>query len=298
MQIEPEVITKHTELINSTNIERIVTGRDAALTKIEQVIQQLIAISQLTADIGGGNAADWAMKQGHRYDCWLMEKPEKAMPAIARNIDRSLWRDLMLKSGMLSLMDAQARDQWHQNLEDGALPTISEANILSTFEQLYQSKAEVFERGIINVFKGLSWDYKTNSPCFFGKKIIINNLVTHNRWGFSLTWGYKRDQLADLERMLYLLDGKAIPDNRGDISINLMNHIRENRGKDVYEDMYFSIRYFQKGTAHLKFKRPELVEKMNDIIAKHYPRMLAREECAPYSFRLPDWGRLKASTMK
>lgn len=298
MQTKPEVITEHTELINSTNIERIVTGRDATLAKIEQVIQQLIAISQLTANIGGGNAADWAMKQGHRYDCWLMEKPEKAMPAITRNIDRSLWRELMLKSGMLSLMDAQARDQWHQNLEDGDLPAISEANILSTFEQLHQSKAEVFERGIINVFKGLSWDYKTNSPCFFGKKIIINDLVTHNRWGFSLTWGYKRDQLADLERMLYLLDGKAIPDNRGDISINLMNHIRENPGKDVYEDMYFSIRYFQKGTAHLKFKRPELVEKMNDIIARHYPGMLAREECAPYSFRLHDWGRLKTSTMK
>ena len=196
------------------------------------------------------------------------------MPVITRNIDRSLWHDLMLKSGMLSLMDAQARTQWYQNLEDGDLPAISEANILSTFEQLHKSKAEVFERGIINVFKGLSWDYKTNSPCYFGKKIIINNLVTHNRWGFSLTWGVRRDQLADLERMLYLLDGKAIPDNRADISINLMNHIRDNPGKDVYDDTYFSIRYFQKGTAHLTFKRPELVQKMNDIIAKHYPDQL------------------------
>lgn len=274
MQTKPEVITEHTELINSTSIERIVTGRDAALLQIEQLIQQLNAISQLTAGIGGGNAADWAMKQGHRYDCWLMEKPEKAMPAITRNVDRSLWRDLMLKSDMLSLMDAQARDQWYQNLEDGDLPAISEANILSTFEQLHHSKAEVFERGIINVFKGLSWDYKTNSPCYFGKKIIISNLVTHNRWGYNLTWGFRRDQLADLERMLFLLDGKAIPDNRANISINLMNHIRDNLGKDVYDDSYFSIRYFQKGTAHLTFKRPDLVEKMNDIIAKHYPDQL------------------------
>lgn len=274
MQTEPEVITEHTELINSTNIERIVTGRNAALVLIEQFIQDLNAISQITAGIGGGNAADWAMKQGHRYDCWLMEKTDKAMPVITRNIDRSLWRELMLRSGMLSLMDAQARNQWHQNLEDGDLPAISEANILSTFEQLHQSKAEVFERGIINLFKGLSWDFKTNSPCYFGKKIIINNLVTHNRWGFSLTWGYKRDQLADLEKVLYLLDGKAIPDNRADISINLMNHIRDNPGKDVYDDTHFSIRYFQKGTAHLTFKRPELVEKMNEIIAKHYPDQL------------------------
>jgi len=24
------------------------------------------------------------MKQGHRYDCWLMEKQEKALPAVTR----------------------------------------------------------------------------------------------------------------------------------------------------------------------------------------------------------------------
>ena len=55
-----------------------------------------------------------------------------------------------------------------------------------------------------------------------------------------------------------------------------MNHIRDNPAKDVYDDAYFSIRYFQKGTAHLTFKRSELVEKMNDIIAKHYPNQLSR----------------------
>ncbi|HFK4113865.1 TPA: DUF4942 domain-containing protein [Klebsiella aerogenes] len=276
MQTEPDVLTEHNELILSTSIERVVTGRNSALKQIEQLIEQLDAISRLTSEIGGGTAQDWAMKPGHRYDSWLTEKADKAMPAVTRNIDSSIWRDLMLKSGMMALMDAQARDQWHKNLEEGDLPTISEANILSTFEQLHLNKMEVFERGIINIFKGLSWDYKTNSPCSFGKKIIINNLVTHNRWGFSLNWGWRRDQLADLERMLFLLDGKSIPDNRGDISIRLMEHIRDNPAKNAYEDEYFSIRYFQKGTAHLTFKRLELIEMMNDIIAKHYPGVLAK----------------------
>ncbi|QHM73784.1 DUF4942 domain-containing protein [Mixta intestinalis] len=276
MQTEPDVLTEHNELILSTSIERVVTGRDTALKQIEQLIQELDAISRLTSEIGGGTAQDWAMKLGHRYEGWLTEDVDKAITAITRNIDRSIWRDLMLKSGMMALMDAQARDQWHKNLEEGDLPAISEANILSTFEQLHQNRMEVFERGIINVFKGLSWDYKTNSPCSFGKKIIINNLVTYNRWGFSLNWGWRRDQLADLERMLFLLDGKPIPDNRGDVTTRLMAHIRDNPDKDVYEDEFFRIRYFQKGTAHLTFKRLDLVERMNDIIAKHYPGRLAK----------------------
>ncbi|MCI4217357.1 DUF4942 domain-containing protein [Dickeya dianthicola] len=275
MQTEPDVLTDHNELILSTNIERVVTGRGSALKQIEQLIQQLDAISRLTSEIGGGTAQDWAMKAGHRYDSWMTENVDKALPAITRNIDRSIWRDLMLKSGMMALMDAQARDQWHKNLEEGELPVISVANILTTFEQLHLNKMDVFERGIINVFKGLSWDYKTNSPRSFGKKIIVNNLVTHNRWGFSLNWGWRRDQLADLERMLFLLDGKPIPDNRGDVTTRLMEHIRDNPSKDVYEDDFLSIRYFQKGTAHITFKRYDLTEKMNDIVAKYYPRMVA-----------------------
>lgn len=75
--------------------------------------------------------------------------------------------------------------------------------------------------------------------------------------------------------MLFLLDGKPIPDNRGDVTTRLMEHIRYNPSKDVYEDEFFSIRYFQKGTAHITFKRYDLKEKMNDIVAKHYPGMLA-----------------------
>ncbi|EAO9156277.1 DUF4942 domain-containing protein [Salmonella enterica] len=272
---DPGVLTDHTDVICSTSIERIVTGRNVALEQIEVLMQQLGDVSTLTRSIGGKTALDWAMKQDFRCGCWLMEKREMAMKAITRNIDREIWRDLMKKSGMLSLMDAQARDQWYRNLEGNDIPTISEANILSTFEQLHQSKGEVFERGVINVFKGLSWDYKSNSPCKFGRKIIVTGLVKYDRWGFGLNWGWQRDRLADLERMLMLLDGKSVPDNRADVTRRLDDHIHENRGSNRYEDGMFKIKYFKKGTSHITFKRPELIDRLNGIIARHYPGMLA-----------------------
>ncbi|EDT6685174.1 DUF4942 domain-containing protein [Salmonella enterica subsp. enterica] len=272
---EPEVLTDHTGVICSTSIERIVTGRNAALQQTESLIHQLNDISALTRSISDKTAMDWGMKQDFRCCCWLMEKPDTAMKVITRNLDREIWRDLMKKSGMLSIMDAQARDQWYRNLEGDDIPAISEANILSTFEQLHQNKDEVFERGVINIFKGLSWDYKSNSPCKFGPKIIVNGLVKYDRWGYSLNWGWQRDRLADLERMLMLLDGKLIPDNRADVTRRLGDHIHENRGSHSYEDGMLKIKYFQKGTAHIIFKRPELVDKLNNIIVRHYPGMLA-----------------------
>lgn len=272
---DPEVISGHTEVISSTNIERIVTGRNAALGQINTMIHQLSDLSALTSSIGGKTALDWAMKQEFRCGCWLMEKEETAMKVMTRNLDRSIWKDLMLKSGMLALMDAAARDEWNRNLESDDIPAISEDNILSTFKQLHHSKDEVFERGIINVFKSLSWDYKSNSPCQFGKKVIVDGLVRYDKWGFRLTTGKRRDQLADLDRMLNLLDGKPVPENRHDLGIRLDAHIDQQRSSQVFEDDYVSIRYFQKGSAHITFKRPDLIEKMNDIIARHYPGMLA-----------------------
>ncbi|HGY4720948.1 TPA: DUF4942 domain-containing protein [Citrobacter amalonaticus] len=270
---EPEVLTGHTDVICSSSIKHIVTGRNTALAQTESIIQQLDDISTLTRSIGGKTALDWAMKQDFRCGCWLMEKPQAAMKAITRNLDRGIWRDLMKKSGMLSIMDAQARDEWYNSLEKDDIPAISEENIINTFKQLHLKKYEVFERGVINVFKGLSWDYKSNSPCKFGKKIIVNGLVKCDRWGFGLNWGWQRDRLADLERML--LDGKPIPDNRADVTRRLGDHIHENRHSNRYEDEMFAIKYFQKGTAHITLKRPDLVDQLNDIIAKHYPGMLA-----------------------
>ncbi len=274
---ESEVLTDHTDVICSTSIERIVTGRNAALAQIETLIQQLDDISTLTSDIGGGKTNEWGVRQ-YRYDCWLMEKPETAMKAITHNIDRSIWKDLMNKSGMLALMDAQARNEWYNSLEKDDIPAISEENILSTFKQLHLNKGEVFERGVINVFKGLSWNFKTNSPCRFGRKIIVNGLVKYDRWGFGLNWGWQRDRLADLERMLMLLDGKPVPDNRADVTRRLGDHIDANRHAPRYEDEMFVIKYFQKGTAHITFKRQELVDKLNDIIARHYPGALPTKQ--------------------
>jgi hypothetical protein len=181
----------------------------------------------------------------------------------------------MLKSGMLSLMDAQARDQWQKNLDEGDVPAINEDNILATFEQLHKSKGEVFERGVINLFKSLSWNYKTNSPVKFSRKIIKNNLVSFSQWGFRLNCGHRRDQLVDLERVVSLLDGKALPDNRADISQRLDAHIHAQKESTIYEDDYFSIRYFQKGSAHITFKREVITEGLNDVLIRHYPKALA-----------------------
>jgi hypothetical protein len=69
------------------------------------------------------------------------------------------------------LMDAQARDQWYNSLEKDDIPAVSEANILSTFEQLHLNKGEVFERGDQRVQR-LSWDLRPTAPVSLARKSL------------------------------------------------------------------------------------------------------------------------------
>ncbi|EOM0999345.1 DUF4942 domain-containing protein, partial [Escherichia coli] len=51
-------------------------------------------------------------------------------------------------------------------------------------------------------------------------------MVRWDRWRFHLISGMQADRLADLERMLHLLSGKPLPNNRGNITINLDDHLQ------------------------------------------------------------------------
>lgn len=72
-----------------------------------------------------------------------------------------------------------------------------------------------------------------------------------------------------------ILDSYPVPDNHADVTRRQGDHIHENRHSAHYEDKMFRIKYFQKGAAHITFKRPERIDKLNNIIVKYFPGMLS-----------------------
>ncbi len=266
--------TERGELMASVSIEKIISCRKQVLAKVSAAVELLKEAEEYSTEVGGGIVKDWDTKYGMYYSLFAEHKDD-ILARIKKVNDRHIWTDLMNKSGMLSLMDEQARTEWDASLERGEYPEITHDNILASFEQLNHEKETVFERGVINLFKSLSWDYKTNNPCRFGDKIIMNYFVEYNaNWGFSSCYS-ANNKLNDLERILSILDGKLATDHRNSISERLSGHIRANPSKSaVFVDEYFSIRYFKKRSGHLTFKRPELIDKLNDILTKYYPAAL------------------------
>lgn len=194
------------------------------------------------------------------------------MGTMRAAVDCAAWKYLMDESGLRTFMDAEARRKWDSGLYDREVPELTPETIEATFRKMHDSRAEMFERGVIRCFKQLSWNYKTNSPWRFGKRIILRHLFSV--YGGSMFANYRAtDELDDLMRVFHVLDGKPEPDHRH----AMYSLINANERAMQCENEYVHIKWFKKGSGHVTFKRPDLVDKLNQIVAKHYPGALAHD---------------------
>lgn len=277
------------ELVPSVSVENLVNQRAAVIERITQAAEllrdaaviaeaahlgmPLITISRDSGRSYGATLAD--ARLGTRTDgtTWEHAAAKRADidKMIRLGVDSAAWQYLMHESGLRSLMDANARATWDKAIAAGEVPELTAANVRSTFKMLHDSRGEMFERGVIACFKSLAWDYKTNLPQKFGKRIIVRNLIS----GYS---GCGTDRLDDLNRVLHVLDGKLEPDHRNGIAEKLRAGGFSSWTGRVYgvceASPYMTIRTFKNGCGHVTFARPDLVDKMNMIIAKHYPGAL------------------------
>lgn len=278
-----------TELVPSVSIDNLVNQRAAVVERIHQAIALVQEASEiaraahlgmprliLSTGYGRGSSSERDIATSFLHtnrDGSTWEKEASAREDVDRlvrlGVDSAAWQYLMHESGMRTLMDATARDKWDKAIHEGDIPELNGPNIRSTFKMLHDSRGEIFERGVIACFKGLHWDYKTNLPQKFGRRIVIAYLTG--------SYGYdKCNQLDDLVRVMSVLDGKPEPDHRRGINSALSAAgLTGWPGKHgTVETEYLSIRTFKNRNGHVTFRRPDLVEKMNKIIAKHYPGAL------------------------
>lgn len=167
-----------TDLVKSISITNLANQRAAVVERVHTALDQLAEAERIA------KAAHLGFPRLVLDDCYACRgrptvtgdyaKRDEAEGAIVRVIDVRGWSYLLSESGLRSFMDAQAREQWDRQLAEGDVPELTAANIEATFAQLYDARGDMFERGVVQCFRRLSWDYKTNQPFKFGKRIIVS----------------------------------------------------------------------------------------------------------------------------
>lgn len=189
----------------------------------------------------------------------------------AREIDKRLWRQAFEQTGFMQMMDRQALAKFNADNEQDPPPFTVE-NIRATFLTLFQGADEMFARGLVNVFRGLSSRYRTNDQPFKLERRVVLSGICQSGWSGGVRISYRdyaSGTINDLDRVFHVLDGKQHHPRALEAAINAEFDTNK-RGPWVYEDTYFQMRGFLNGNAHIIFKRADLLEKANRVIHDYY----------------------------
>lgn len=190
----------------------------------------------------------------HHFRGW------KGAQEAVKDLDRAFWRRAMAITGFNKYMDKIARADFERELENRP-PEFNESNVRATLIDAMAQADEFMNRGIVELFKNLSGNYRTNDAFKVGKKIILQRWFVKFCGDVSVNY-QAEPEMNDLDRVLKVLDGAKFQE------YEFSSALRKARGE--FENNYVRIKMFKNGNAHLWFKREDLLERINDIIAAWY----------------------------
>lgn len=205
------------------------------------------------------------MKKFYQYGMPRSSEPHGQLEDSIRELDRMYWRQSFDHTGLMQLLDAQSKRKFDRDLQENP-PAFTIENVQSSFLDLSQNAEKMFADGVVNVFRRLSGNYKTNDGFKIVDKVVMSGMV-EARWsrGLQLRHGTGQDEINDIDRVFKTFDGKRYVERA--LSCAMNNAIQDG---GYYEDEYFAAKAYKNGNLHLKFKRADLVERVNLIIAKRY----------------------------
>lgn len=265
-------------LVKSVSVDDLLNQREAIVARLTQMQTLWDEVNKLSLqyfnDSRAFGSADYFVNglNGRHGSFRLWDRKESVnigLDSAIQRVDKSGWKHLLHESGMRTLMNNSMRNQWDALLYNDSekVPVLSRGTIEATFKQLHADSQSIFEQGVIDVFKGLSWEYKTNLPQKFGKRIVLGWVRSYSGNGSAC------DKIDDLCRVFSILDGGTVADHRNTDGAELARMARATQSGE-HGFKYFGARWFKNNNAHITFSRLDLVEKLNRIIAKHYPGAL------------------------
>lgn len=271
--------------VGRATIEQIVQYRDRAIELAGEAWDIHAQAREKEAESGLFlRLCGYRLSRDEREEGWTPREKEPAekvaearaehMAAETRRIDRGVWKHLIDATELERLMDKQAREEFHRQLQGDEFPEISVESVYTALEGFLGQTDEIFRRGIANVFSSLDRRFRSHDGFKVGHRIVLENAIIDGHWSY---YAKKDETLRDVERTFYTLDGQTHPDRLSGI----VNDIDQARGgmfnvrQFEVENAYFRVRGFKNGNLHIWFTRKDLVRQINRLLADYYGEVIA-----------------------
>jgi hypothetical protein len=254
------------EIVKRDTVEEIVMRYNSAMDQAQKALEALALAQQMAG-------CDLV-----RYrDYFNVADPADSMKQIRKHTKQATWRRIIAQLGVMDFSSAKKCNEMDKLLNDehqaDKLPEIETEAILDLLEGLRQNAPNMLQETVDEAFDILRpacnstsdrWGpgrYKTNQEhgrYDLGEKIILSGYIEHG-WSRERPHRvnhYREDQLRQIEKVFFMLDGQPLPHRPNDIVTQI------NEG--ILETPYFSMKAFPGATTlHVKFKRMDLVRDLN-----------------------------------
>ena len=192
------------------------------------------------------------------------------------------WEALLSNPKFTNRLTSKLQEKYRKRVNELAYYDFSEFNIYTLSAEMGEHIKTGVESEIVQMFDTLteehSWfpemqknrhyydGWATNKAHKIGKKVIIPCYGIVDEWDGKPRVYNARGKLEDIERVLNFLDGRVA--SEVDFWGNLEAEFKQGNTKNI-ELKYFTATFYKKGTIHLVFNCPELIERFNIYAAQH-----------------------------
>lgn len=216
--------------------------------------------------------------------------PESEFRQLSKDINASLWRQIIGKINMDKFMTHSVRQNFNQFIVQKGLLEFNHENVQDLICMLFENKYTILERAVIEVFDMFTKyhsenrchieGWKTNDSWKVNKKIILPNWIQYGqymnsydikKYGDKLSINYhKQSEFSDIDKVMCYLVGKDYNKLVGDLYSALYNKLKiigniktGDKFDSEFESHFFKCKVFRKGTLHITFKDEFLWQEFN-----------------------------------
>lgn len=188
-----------------------------------------------------------------------------------KKLRHDVWSRLIDQLGVRQFLSVRAAEELSRQIRDELMPEITEETVRDLGESFRSQIGELHAEAVREVFEFLRpghWTkLKTNkrNEWQLTEKVILEGwLEDTRRWftGYHLAH-YRYSAATALENVLRALDGKGMVQKTYRSQLELAIDASGTEG--VGETEYLTFKCFRNRNLHIRFKRPDLVRRLNQI---------------------------------
>ncbi len=255
------------ELANRQTIEDLVATYERAVAGIRAGFARVSqAEKELTAAFDSGSFPyTFSVRDKYNRHAIDFEKPEDCVAVLKREV----WKCLVDRLEVRRMCSVKRAAEIDRQLETDELPEVTVENVLAWARGVQDALPDMLQEAVEEVFDWLrphGTRYKTNTEFEIGQRVILAWVIDDTSYQdkFRVNHRYNAELVA-LENVFSGLDGRGTV-AKGSWQSELADAINTTpldvgRG----ETRYFKFKCFRNRNLHLEFKRPDLVDKLNQI---------------------------------